>query len=903
VPEAARPPAGQEPGGAEGHAVQIEERSLPHPGAELRSTLDSLSRTFDLPWYGLLERSSALVVDRPTLEDKQSEATSLMQLPASGAPQAVSGRHNPWDEVLNKQGYGMLRPTTQLQPSVWSVSLVFLVLALLVLLAAGAVVIPMPSNSKAEHLQVNGYRKLSGRWRSQFVQVALPFWMTTTPASTGAGGAALFCSLLVSTASLNFWLGYAALSLIRWCDPDTAAAIDETKFFGNQSLQTIAAIGVALAPTCFLPFQRQLATRKRQWLLLALKMLLLFEGQGVKLVGTYLARIQMNNIIALNADSFWHITWTLQLALLVIGCLDAFVGSYVESMLLLEWRKDLSQYMLKRYMGAQAYYKMNSNSGKDNTVDNPDQRIQEDTLTFVTELNNFTFSVISAVVTLVSSSVLIWTVVPQVTMMLVFYTFAGSLVSLWFIRSIAEINYRISSKEANYRHSLVHVRDNAESIALLAGDRQVEADVNAFFADLMQARKEKISWEMAFSSFSFAFTAGGTIVPCVMLAQLFFQMRLDVGVVAQVGLNLARVVACFSFINNSSHTMANLASAANRMTGLLRKVDAFASQDKVSRFTTADHEVRISALAVRTPDDRTLVENLDLKLGGEDGPARLVVIGKSGVGKSSLLRTLAGLWNQGHGKVGMPDRSTIAFLPQRPYMGLGSLRSQVCYPECEARASDDELLDLLGKVGLGDLAGRFKDGLNAVCDWGRVLSLGEQQRLAAARCLFTRPKMIVMDEATSALTVVDEGMIYSHFVALKMSFISVTIRDSAVKYHEKVLKLGEAPTDWQVGTSAAHLAAYETSAAPSEWKGPRRTVTLVVRDQHGHDANFKVYADSSLRRLMQLYCAEKDADTSQIAFHALGKVLQQEATPEELGLEDMTIIRAMPCAEQQDEQQ
>ncbi|CAK0788927.1 unnamed protein product, partial [Prorocentrum cordatum] len=149
--------------------VQIEERSLPHPGAELRSTLDSLSRTFDLPWYGLLERSSALVVDRPTLEDKQSEATSLMQLPASGAPQAVSGRHNPWDEVLNKQGYGMLRPTTQLQPSVWSVSLVFLVLALLVLLAAGAVVIPMPSNSKAEHLQVNGYRKLSGRWRSQFV--------------------------------------------------------------------------------------------------------------------------------------------------------------------------------------------------------------------------------------------------------------------------------------------------------------------------------------------------------------------------------------------------------------------------------------------------------------------------------------------------------------------------------------------------------------------------------------------------------------------------------------------------------------------------------------------------------------------------------------------------------------
>ncbi|CAK0805883.1 unnamed protein product [Prorocentrum cordatum] len=368
-----------------------------------------------------------------------------------------------------------------------------------------------------------------------------PDLRATTPSSTGAAFSVLFCSLLVTTACLNFWLAYAGVSVLHWFDPETASSVDRAGIFSNDSIKTAAAIGVALAPTCFLPFQRQLATRRRQWLLLACKMFLLFESQCIKILGTYLASVQMANIVALNADAFWHITRTLQMSLLLIGCLDAFAGSYVESILLLEWRRDLSHYVLKKYMGSQAYYRMNSNSGKDWGHEISATRTK---LPFKWPAGKMTLCMYGGVrpqvVTLLSSSVLIWTVVPQVTVMLLIYTVVGSLVSLWFIWNFAGITYNIQKCEADYRYSLIHVRENAEGIALMGGEKTGEGEIHTRFRDLIEARKQKISWEMMFSCFSFAFTAGGTIVPCVLLAELFFQMKLDVGIVAQAGLRRTR---------------------------------------------------------------------------------------------------------------------------------------------------------------------------------------------------------------------------------------------------------------------------------------------------------------------------------------------------------------------------
>jgi len=918
VPEQGRQPSGGAGGGDS--EVQIEERQLPRPGSELRSTLDSLSRTFDLPWYGLLAHAPPPPVDRPS----QGES-SLIQLQAIGVSDAEAeqrnspAKHNPWDEVLNKQGYGILRPSSQMESHNWALVLVFVILAALVILATGVVAHPLPS--KAEKVETVGCRPATNRWRSQFTQVALPFWMATTPSSTGAAFSVLFCSLLVTTACLNFWLAYAGVSVLHWFDPETASSVDRAGIFSNDSIKTAAAIGVALAPTCFLPFQRQLATRRRQWLLLACKMFLLFESQCIKILGTYLASVQMANIVALNADAFWHITRTLQMSLLLIGCLDAFAGSYVESILLLEWRRDLSHYVLKKYMGSQAYYRMNSNSGKDNGADNPDQRIQEDTLIFVTELTNFAFSIISAVVTLLSSSVLIWTVVPQVTVMLLIYTVVGSLVSLWFIWNFAGITYNIQKCEADYRYSLIHVRENAEGIALMGGEKTGEGEIHTRFRDLIEARKQKISWEMMFSCFSFAFTAGGTIVPCVLLAELFFQMKLDVGIVAQVGLNLGRVVSTFSFINNSAMTMSTLAAVTNRIAGLLRKIDNLGEKSQVTRVLTADHEVRLSNLMLRTPDQRLLVQNLDLKLGGDEGPARLAIVGPSGAGKSSLLRTLSGLWGgESSGKVGMPDRGGIMFMPQHPYLAIGSLRIQLCYPDASSSLPDTEMCELLSQVGLGGLQDRLDgDGLDSVCDWSRVLTLGEKQRLAVARCLLHKPKMVVLDDATSALTAAEEGALYARLVDFNMSFISVlSLRESALKYHEKVLQLGDSPADWKLTSSKSYLSQLsECTAAPraaaehrfqgapaapaaapaaSEPRAPRRALTLVVRDTQGRDTNFKVYSNSPLQRLMEFYCAERSMDSSQVMFNATGKTLEKTATPEELGLEEMSIIRAIPLA-------
>jgi putative ATP-binding cassette transporter len=207
-----------------------------------------------------------------------------------------------------------------------------------------------------------------------------------------------------------------------------------------------------------------------------------------------------------------------------------------------------------------------------------------------------------------------------------------------------------------------------------------------------------------------------------------------------------------------------------------------------------DSRLAIENLTLQTPKhERTLIRHLSLTINPGEG---LMIVGNSGCGKSSLLRAIAGLWSSGSGHVIRPDTSEIMFLPQRPYMLLGSLRNQLLYPQQDREIADEELQCLLERVNLPYIAERL-GGLDAELDWAKVLSVGEQQRVAFARLLLTAPKYAMLDEATSALDIVNEGSLYRHLAEGDTTLISIAHRPSILQYHSQVLEL-DGNGGWQL---------------------------------------------------------------------------------------------------------
>jgi putative ATP-binding cassette transporter len=207
-----------------------------------------------------------------------------------------------------------------------------------------------------------------------------------------------------------------------------------------------------------------------------------------------------------------------------------------------------------------------------------------------------------------------------------------------------------------------------------------------------------------------------------------------------------------------------------------------------------DSRLVLDKLTLLTPNsEQTLMRDLSLSLQPDQ---RLLIVGVSGSGKSSLLRAIAGLWTNGRGVITRPSINQMLFLPQKPYMLLGTLRDQLLYPNILADISDQQLLDILIQVNLADLPEQI-GGFDSLQDWSNVLSLGEQQRLAFARILVAKPKYVILDEATSALDVFNEKMLYERLQSMDAVYLSVGHRSSLLKYHDLVLEL-DGEGGWQI---------------------------------------------------------------------------------------------------------
>ncbi|MEB3172712.1 MAG: ABC transporter ATP-binding protein/permease [Cyanobacteriota bacterium] len=530
------------------------------------------------------------------------------------------------------------------------------------------------------------------------------------------------------------------------------------------------------------------------WLLMGVITLLILVINGINVGISFIARNVDNTLVAYDRDGFWK-TVAIYAFCLVLALPIRALQSYLIPKLGLLWREWLSGRLLGRYLQNRVYYNLNPNDESVEEIDNPDQRISQDTASFTGTSLSVSVEILSAVLTFVSFIIVLWSINDRLALLLLAYSVGGTALVVFASRKLVALNYQQLKLEADFRYGLVHIRDNAESIAFYRGEQQEAKEAGRRLDGAIRNYDKLIIWEALISVIQRSYDYFSRFLPWLVIAPIYFAKEVDFGVFGQASIAFSQVLFSVSYIVNNIDRLAAFSASISRLEGFQGKVDLLSQEaavaDAAAAMPEVDAAVRRGSILVSHVDlvpprsSRTLIRDLNLTI---DRQQRLLVVGPSGCGKTSFLRLVSGLWPAAAGRVERPPVGDLLFIPQKPYMLLGSLREQLCYPQKPERFSDEQLRHVLEQVRLGELVQRYPD-LDVKQDWPRLLSLGEQQRLAFARLLLNAPCFVVLDEATSALDVATESHLYGLLAERDLAFVSVGHRPTLTSFHQTVLEL------------------------------------------------------------------------------------------------------------------
>jgi putative ATP-binding cassette transporter len=474
------------------------------------------------------------------------------------------------------------------------------------------------------------------------------------------------------------------------------------------------------------------------------------------------------------------------------------VEFYVQQRLVIKWWSWLTDHIVDDWLGDTAYHRGRFTRAP---VDNPDQRIQEDIANFPATTVTLAAGAVSALVSLVSFTIILWQLSGPLALLGVEIPRAMTFVAYLFVIVATVIAFRIGHPlirlnflnelfRASFRYALIRLRDSSEGIAFHRGEPIERATLSTRFSAVIGNAWALVFRNLKFIGFNLSVSQAAVVVPYIIQAPRYFSGAITLGDLTQTSTAFGQVSDSLSFFRNAYDNFASYRAVLIRLNGLLdADADARALPSVVLE-PSDDLEVR--NLTVRLPDDQVLVDDLDLHLTPGDS---LFVTGRSGTGKTTLLRSLADLWPYANGTVRRPLGDDALFLSQQPYVPLGDLRTALAYPGPAGDIDDARAAAVLRQVQLPHLV----DRLDEVTDWTRRLSPGEQQRLGFARVLLVRPRVAFLDEATSAL---DEGMEHTLYTLLREELpdtviVSVGHRSTLNRFHaERLELLGEGR--WQV---------------------------------------------------------------------------------------------------------
>lgn len=496
-------------------------------------------------------------------------------------------------------------------------------------------------------------------------------------------------------------------------------------------------------------------------------------------------------------ESFWPLIGQFA-GFAFLHIIFAVYAVYVRQILEIKWRKWMTDKYLDRWLGHQTYYRLQV-AGQDD-MDNPDQRIADDVNSFVNLTLGLFVGVLKQATSLVAFVVILWNLsgsldiplgdtVLSVPGYMVFVTLIYSIVGTWLAhkvgRKLIRLNYDQQRFEADFRFSMVRVRENSESVAFYGGEKPELQNFRERFALVIGNFWGLMKRTKLLNFYVNGYAQIAIIVPVLMCAPQYFNGTMQLGGFMQTISAFGRVQDALSYFVESYDSIAQYVAVIRRLGGFaghMEEAEALAPSFDFTKNTS--NALQLWQMDIALPDGRQLAEKLSIAV-----PAgkRLLISGGSGAGKSTLLRAIAGIWPYGTGEISLPTGWRTMFLPQSPYLPLGSLRRAIYYPQPVLENTDDNLTGLLERFGLQNLAGQ----LDAVDDWSRILSLGEQQRLAFIRILLLRPDIVFLDESTSALDEPREAQAYEilHQLLPQMAVVSVGHRSSLLNCHDKQLVL------------------------------------------------------------------------------------------------------------------
>lgn len=515
--------------------------------------------------------------------------------------------------------------------------------------------------------------------------------------------------------------------------------------------------------------------------------------------------------------------------------------AYLKQLLQLRWRSWLTKSLVDRWLAETRYYQLNFIASD---VDNPDQRITENTKHTIEMTVEFAIGLINSLLTLISFTGILWAIsgtldVPfagselhipgYMVFAAIVYAGIGSGLTYFVGRPIVAANVRQNATEADYRFALVRVRENSEAIALIHGESDEAKGLTHYFGEVLTSSmglmrsQRRLMWLTSF------YTSVGWVYPTLVASPKFFAGAITLGVLMQITAAFGQVQTALNWFVDNFPKLAEWRSHTERLLELDEALDLIGESTSESGALTtillSDSEagedvLRFRELQITRVDGNVVIGDANTQIAKGE---RVLIVGPSGSGKSTLFRAIAGLWPWGAGQIMLPDRSRMMFLPQRPYLPLGTLKAALCYPASVRKFPIAEVRKALKRCGLDQLISR----LNEHERWDRVLSGGEQQRLAFCRLILHKPDWVFMDEATSALDEDAQQSMMSLFTKelAGATLISIAHRPGLDAFHDRTLTLVESGSGARLVTKRRR----QTAGKPTARRKRRPARAMLLR--------------------------------------------------------------------------